>query len=43
VDLELVDINKDGLWEKLVGMEPDILVNNATIYSLKRFTDVDGR
>jgi len=40
-----VDLGKkeeiDGLWVKLEGKEPDVLVNNAGIYPLKDFLKLD--
>ncbi len=40
-----VDLGKkeeiDDLWRKLEGKEPDVLVNNAGIYPLKDFLQLD--
>ena len=45
ISIHQTDISKqeerDGLWEKLSGDGPDVLVNNAGIYPFKEFLDVD--
>lgn len=45
VNIHKVDISKkeqiDTLWEHLEGEEPDILINNAGIFPLKVFLEVD--
>ncbi len=45
INIHRIDISVkkqiDCLWEKLINREPDILVNNAAVYPLKRFSDVD--
>lgn len=45
INIHKVDLSKkeeiDGLWKKLEGKEPDILINNAGIYPIKPFLDID--
>ena len=45
VNIHKVDISAkeaiDSLWAELSGKEPDILVNNASIYPFKNFLEVD--
>jgi len=45
VDSFEVDISKkeeiDSLWKKLHGFEPDILINNASVYPFKKFLEIN--
>ena len=45
INLHKVDLSNkeeiDGLWEKLTGNEPDVLVNNAGVYPFQDFLEVD--
>ncbi len=45
IDLKCIDLSRkdeiDDAWEKLAGNEPDVLVNNAGIYPLKEFLEVE--
>jgi len=45
VNIHRIDLSKkeeiDGLWERLKGKEPDVLVNNAGTYPLKKFLEID--
>lgn len=45
VSISRVDVSQkkelDDLWEKLIGNEPGVLVNNAGIYPFKKFLEID--
>lgn len=45
VNTDEVDVSSEsaigGLWEKLRGREPDILINNAGIYPFRKFLETD--